>query len=49
LNGEGLGAAWGEEKALAMLAEAGFKSVEVKQFPHDTMNNYYIATKGKKK
>jgi 2-polyprenyl-3-methyl-5-hydroxy-6-metoxy-1,4-benzoquinol methylase len=44
-NGEGLGAAWGEEKALAMLADAGFKNVEVRQFPHDIMNNYYIAKK----
>ncbi|HWP44324.1 MAG TPA: class I SAM-dependent methyltransferase [Blastocatellia bacterium] len=45
LNGDGLGAAWGEEKALAMLAEAGFKNVEVRQFPHDILNNYYIAKK----
>ena len=29
LNGEGLGAAWGEEKALELLAEAGFNNVEV--------------------
>jgi 2-polyprenyl-3-methyl-5-hydroxy-6-metoxy-1,4-benzoquinol methylase len=48
LNGEGLGAAWGEEKALAMLADAGFNNVEVRQFPHDIMNNYYIATKGRR-
>jgi 2-polyprenyl-3-methyl-5-hydroxy-6-metoxy-1,4-benzoquinol methylase len=45
LNGEGLGAAWGEEKALELLAEAGFKEVQVKQLPHDIMNNYYIAEK----
>ncbi len=42
-GGEGLGAAWGEEKALELLAEAGFNQVEVKQLPHDILNNYYIA------
>ena len=31
LGGEGLGAAWGEEKALELLAEAGFGKVEVEQ------------------
>ena len=45
LNGEGLGAAWGEEKALELLAEAGFTNVKVNQLPHDIINNYYIATK----
>jgi 2-polyprenyl-3-methyl-5-hydroxy-6-metoxy-1,4-benzoquinol methylase len=45
LNGEGLGAAWGEEKALELLGEAGFKNVEVRQLPHDIINNYYIAKK----
>jgi 2-polyprenyl-3-methyl-5-hydroxy-6-metoxy-1,4-benzoquinol methylase len=45
LGGEGLGAAWGEEKALELLAEAGFDNVEVKQLPHDIINNYYIAQK----
>jgi 2-polyprenyl-3-methyl-5-hydroxy-6-metoxy-1,4-benzoquinol methylase len=45
LNGEGLGAAWGEEKALELLAEAGFKAVEVRQLPHDIINNYYIVHK----
>jgi hypothetical protein len=38
-----LGAAWGEEKALELLAEAGFSQVEVKRLTHDIMNNYYIA------
>ncbi|MGH9844817.1 MAG: hypothetical protein ACREEM_39375 [Blastocatellia bacterium] len=46
LDGEGLGAAWGEEKALELLAEAGFRNVEVRQLPHDIINNYYITTKG---
>jgi 2-polyprenyl-3-methyl-5-hydroxy-6-metoxy-1,4-benzoquinol methylase len=43
LGGEGLGAAWGEEKALELLAEAGFDDVTVHQLPHDMINNYYIA------
>lgn len=44
-GGEGLGTMWGEEKALEMLAEAGFTKVEVKQLPHDFTNNYHIAAK----
>jgi 2-polyprenyl-3-methyl-5-hydroxy-6-metoxy-1,4-benzoquinol methylase len=45
LGGEGLGAAWGEEKALELLAEAGFENVGIRQLPHDIVNNYYIAQK----
>lgn len=45
LNGEGLGAAWGEEKALELLAEAGFQNVTVRQLAHDFLNNFYIAKK----
>lgn len=45
LNGEGLGAAWGEEKAFELLAEAGFHQVEMRQLPHDILNNYYICRK----
>jgi 2-polyprenyl-3-methyl-5-hydroxy-6-metoxy-1,4-benzoquinol methylase len=45
LDGEGLGAAWGEEKALELLAEAGFDQVDVRQLEHDILNNYYIAPK----
>lgn len=45
-GGDGLGAMWGTEKALEMLADAGFKRVEVKQLAHDFMNNYYIAGRG---
>ncbi|MGB3758566.1 MAG: class I SAM-dependent methyltransferase [Rivularia sp. (in: cyanobacteria)] len=44
-NGMGLGAMWGEEKALEMLEEAGFSSVEIKQLEHDFQNNYYIVKK----
>ena len=42
-DGAGLGAAWGEEKALEMLAEAGFTDVKVERLPHDMQNNYYLA------
>jgi SAM-dependent methyltransferase len=45
LGGEGLGAAWGEEKALELLSEAGFGPVEVRQLPHDIINNYYVVRK----
>lgn len=41
-GGMGLGAAWGKEKALEMLAEAGFDSVEVKELAHDFLNYYYL-------
>jgi 2-polyprenyl-3-methyl-5-hydroxy-6-metoxy-1,4-benzoquinol methylase len=43
LGGEGLGAAWGEEKAIELLNEAGFANITVKQLPHDIINNYYLA------
>jgi ubiquinone/menaquinone biosynthesis C-methylase UbiE len=45
LNGAGLGAMWGEEKAREMLQEAGFTRVEVKKLPHDFQNIYYIIKK----
>jgi 2-polyprenyl-3-methyl-5-hydroxy-6-metoxy-1,4-benzoquinol methylase len=41
-GGEGLGTMWGKEKALEMLADAGFTNVEVKQPEHDPMNYFYI-------
>ena len=44
MHGEGLGTMWGEEKARAMLSDAGFTSVAVKTLPHDIMNSYYVAT-----
>lgn len=40
-GGMGLGAAWGREKALEMLREAGFRQIEVRQLEHDVMNDYY--------
>ncbi len=45
-DGDGLGAMWGREKALEMLAEAGFTQVEVKELAHDIQNHYYINRKG---
>ncbi|HIK15825.1 MAG TPA: methyltransferase domain-containing protein [Leptolyngbyaceae cyanobacterium M33_DOE_097] len=44
-GGMGLGTVWGQEKALEMLAEAGFQDVEVKTLEHDFFNNYYVAMK----
>jgi 2-polyprenyl-3-methyl-5-hydroxy-6-metoxy-1,4-benzoquinol methylase len=44
LQGEGLGAVWGEEKAQQLLRDAGFAQVEVHRLPHDMLNNYYVAT-----
>ncbi|HEY9629804.1 MAG TPA: class I SAM-dependent methyltransferase [Coleofasciculaceae cyanobacterium] len=44
-GGMGLGTMWGKEKALQMLAEAGFKQVEIKQLAHDFQNDYYIIRK----
>jgi ubiquinone/menaquinone biosynthesis C-methylase UbiE len=45
LNGEGLGTAWGEEKARELLAEAGFSHVDVQRIEGDIINCYYVATK----
>lgn len=42
-DGEGLGAAWGEEQAIELLNEAGFSQVETRTLDHDIINNYYIA------
>jgi 2-polyprenyl-3-methyl-5-hydroxy-6-metoxy-1,4-benzoquinol methylase len=44
-NGEGLGAMWGEEKAVEMMKAAGFKNIDLKYLDHDFMNTYYVATK----
>jgi 2-polyprenyl-3-methyl-5-hydroxy-6-metoxy-1,4-benzoquinol methylase len=45
LDGDGLGAVWGEEMARRMLSYAGFKKVSVQQIENDIFNNYYPATK----
>lgn len=44
-GGDGLGAMWGEETAVEMLAEAGLSSIEVSQLPHDFINNFYVSRK----
>lgn len=45
LDGEGLGTMWGEQKARELMAEAGFKKIDLRQVEGDIFNNYYIATK----
>ena len=44
-GGAGLGTCWGEELAQRMLKDAGFKSVDMVQLPHDAMNSYFISRK----
>ncbi len=45
LNGAGLGTMWGRQKAVAMLNEAGFQNVEIKEVDGDIVNYYYVARK----
>jgi len=42
LDGEGLGTMWGEQKARELLAEAGFREVEVESVEGDIFNSFYI-------
>ncbi|YCH09519.1 class I SAM-dependent methyltransferase [Arthrobacter sp. alpha11c] len=42
-GGEGLGTVWGKELATAMIRDAGFSSVEVKELEEDPFNVYYVA------
>jgi hypothetical protein len=44
-GGAGLGAAWGRELALEMLARAGFRRVTVERLPHDIQNFYYVCAR----
>ncbi|MGD9762113.1 MAG: class I SAM-dependent methyltransferase [Candidatus Binatia bacterium] len=44
-GGEGLGAAWGEQQARELLAEAGFRQVAMHRLPHDIQNYYYVCEK----
>lgn len=44
-GGMGLGAMWGQERAETMLADAGFRGVEVHRLDHDIQNAYYICRK----
>lgn len=47
-NGLGLGAVWGEERACAMLAAAGFGRVKVSELRHDPYNSYFVTGVGKR-
>lgn len=42
-GGEGLGTAWGEQRARVMLADAGFGDVVAKYVEGDPLNVYYVA------
>ncbi len=44
-GGAGLGTAWGEQKALQMLAEAGFCDVTVHDVPTDPMDAIFVITR----
>lgn len=41
-GGEGLGAMWGRERALALFDRVGFAEVEVHTLEHDVQNAYYV-------
>ncbi|MFD3748516.1 class I SAM-dependent methyltransferase [Nocardia sp. NPDC058633] len=45
-GGDGLGTVWGEQRALSMLADAGFTDVQTRHVDGDPLNTYYIARKG---
>jgi 2-polyprenyl-3-methyl-5-hydroxy-6-metoxy-1,4-benzoquinol methylase len=44
-GGEGLGTAWGRQRALVMLAQAGLADVQTAQVEDDPVNIYYVARK----
>ena len=44
-GGPGLGTMWGEQKALELLEQAGFRDVEIKRVEDDFLNAYYVARK----
>lgn len=44
-GGEGLGAAWGEEKTREYLKKAGFRSIVTNQLTHDIQNSWYVVRK----
>jgi len=46
-GGTGLGMMWGRQKALAMLAEAGFEQVQLLDIPDDPFNDHYYCRKTK--
>ena len=44
-NGEGLGAAWGVERAMEYLRGAGFQKVEIKVPEGELIHCIYVCTK----
>lgn len=42
-DGAGLGTCWGRERAISMLGEAGFGSIELHRLPHDPLNEFYVS------
>ncbi len=44
-GGMGLGTMWGRQQARTMLNAAGFQQIEMKELPHDIMNDYYVIRK----
>jgi hypothetical protein len=44
-SGMGLGMMWGREKALEMLAAAGFSNVSVDEIPDDAFNLHFFCRK----
>jgi ubiquinone/menaquinone biosynthesis C-methylase UbiE len=44
-GGEGLGMMWGRQKAVEMLGEAGFESIEVVEMDYDPFNTHYLCRK----
>jgi SAM-dependent methyltransferase len=44
-GGVGLGTVWGEQKALEMFTQAGFKGISINRIEGDVFNNYYVMRK----
>jgi SAM-dependent methyltransferase len=42
-GGEGLGTLWGEQKAKALLSEAGFREIEVRHLEGDPVHAFFVA------
>ncbi|MET0525805.1 MAG: methyltransferase domain-containing protein [Nocardioides sp.] len=45
-GGVGLGTAWGEQLATAMLRDAGFTTIDLAPVEADPFNNYYVCRRG---
>lgn len=44
-GGAGLGTMWGQQRARAMLADAGFTEIDVFDVPDDPLDSVYVARK----